>query len=87
MLAENPIPILFMERAQPRASVCRRVRFRCSANFFFSRHRLRLSEELQPSGNQPFSGIVEPNRDRDTASGPGCDLTGDREAVKGYRGF
>lgn len=47
MLAENPIPILFMERAQPRASVCGRVRFRCSANFFFSRHRLLLSEELQ----------------------------------------
>ncbi len=83
MLAENPIPILFMERAQPRASVCGRVRFRCSANFFFSRHRLLLSEELQRHlETSHFSGIVEPEQDQDTASGPGCDLTGDQRQQK-----
>ena len=47
ILAEKPMPILFMERAQPSASICDRDNSRCPANFFFFWHRLLSGEKLR----------------------------------------
>ena len=47
ILAEKPMPILFMERAQPSASICDRDNSRCPTNFFFFWHRLLSGEKLQ----------------------------------------
>ncbi len=77
ILAEKPMPILFMERAQPSTSICDRDNSRCPANFFFFWHRLLSGGKIAaPSGKQPFSHVVKTEKDQYTASDPGTDADG-----------
>ena len=76
ILAEKPMPILFMERAQPSASICDRDNSRCPANFFFLAQIIIRGKIAAPSGKQPFSHVVKTEKDQYTASDPGTDADG-----------
>mgnify|MGYP000586079677 CR=1 FL=1 len=70
ILAEKPMPILFMERARPSASICDRdkdIRIVVDAS---------CVEVFMNGGKDVFSTRFYPEKDQYTASDPGTDADG-----------
>jgi len=76
ILAEKPMPILFMERAQPSASICAGIIPGARQIFSFLAQIIIRGKIAAPSGKQPFSHVVKTEKDQYTASDPGTDADG-----------